>query len=148
MIYNDMYNSNSLFSTSASIDSTWLIVSAVLAIVGGIVAYALFVMKKNDFTGFLGWLHDFLNFKTFLIEKVLKVLYMVMAIFITLSSFSFIKVSIATFFIYLVLGNIIARICYEFILMFLTLVSNTTEINKKLSEKKENTTKTKKKEEE
>lgn len=146
MMYNDMYNPNSIFSFSGSVDSTWMIVSAVLAIVGGIVAYALFVMKKNEFTGFLKWLHDFLNFKTFLIEKVLKVLYMVVAIFITLSSFSFIKVSIASFFMYLVLGNIIARILYEFILMFLTIVSNTTEINKKLSEKKENNTKTKKKE--
>ena len=32
----------------------------------------------------------------------------------------------------LIFGNIIARISYELMLMFITLVENTTEINKKL----------------
>ena len=70
---------------------------------------------------------------------ILKVLYMVSAIFITLGSFSLIRVSIASFFLSLILGNIVVRISYEFVLMFLTLVSNTTEINKKIGlPKKEN----------
>jgi len=63
---------------------------------------------------------------------VLKVLYIVSAIYITLSSFSYISVSVASFFMYLILGNIITRIIFESILMFLTLVRNTTEINEKI----------------
>ena len=44
-----------------------IIISAVLAVVGGIAAYFLFVSKKNngEYTGFVAWLHDFLNFKIY-----------------------------------------------------------------------------------
>lgn len=45
--------------------SIWVIISLVLAIVGGILIYFLFLNKKNDgkFNGFVGWLYDFLSFK-------------------------------------------------------------------------------------
>ena len=48
-------------------DSTWLIISVVLAIVGGIAAYVTFVSKENngEYTGFLADLHEFLNFKKY-----------------------------------------------------------------------------------
>lgn len=136
MYYNDFYEPDIITNaaTTSNVDYTWLIVSVVLAIVGGIVAYVMFVSKKNknEYTGFIKWLHDFLNFKNFFIEMVLKVLYIMSAIFITLSSFSFISTSVAAFFMYLILGNIIVRILFETTLMFLTLVKNTSEINDKL----------------
>lgn len=134
-MYSDFYDTNLISYPHYSIDSTWLVVSAVLALIGGIVFYIVFVSTKNDdqYNGFMSWLHKFLNFKKLFINIVLKVLYMVTAIFITLSSFSFMRVSVASFFLWLILGNIIARISYEFILMLLTLVTNTTEINDKLN---------------
>ena len=132
-MYSDFYNTTTV--PSSSVDSTWLIISAVLAIVGGIAAYVLFVSKKKEksYTGFVSWLHDFLNFKKFFVDIILKVAYIITAIFITLGSFSFIGQSVASFFLVLILGNIIARISYEMILMLLTLVNNTSEINEKLS---------------
>lgn len=149
-MYSDFYNTDYITSTS-SVDSTWMIISAIVALIGGIVIYLLFVSKKNngEYTGFVAWLHDFLNFKTFFIEVVLKTLYVIFAIFITLSSFSFLSSSVAIFFLWLILGNIINRVVYEFILMFLTLVNNTSEINKKLvsHEPEKTTVKTRKKEE-
>ena len=136
-MYSDFYTTTPSITTGG-VDGTWLIVSAVLAIVGGIFGYVAFVSKKKgNYKGFMAWLHDFLNFKTFFVEIVLKVLYMITAIYITLSSFSYIGQSVATFFIMLIFGNIIARIGYEMVLMFLTVVRNTTEINEKLSSKKE-----------
>ena len=149
-MYNDFYTTGPIV-TASHVDNTWLIVSAVIAIIGGIFGYILFVAnKKDEYKGFLGWLHDFLNFKTYFVEMVLKVLYIITAIYITLGSFSFIGQSVATFFLVLIFGNIIARIGYELILMMITLVNNTTDINKKLSGKKEEKTiaKSKKKEEE
>ena len=121
-------------------DSTWIIISAVLAIVGGIVAYIMFVSKENngEYTGFLASLHEFLNFKKYFINIILKVMYLITAIFITLASFSFISVSIASFFMMLILGNIFARISYEVLLMVITIVDNVTEINKKMSKPIEN----------
>lgn len=138
-MYNDFYNNTSTITQASTVDETWIIISAVVALLGGIVAYILFVSKKNDgeYTGFVAWLHDFLNFKKFFIEVVLKTLYVISTIFITLSSFSFIGSSVATFFLWLILGNIVNRVAYEFVLMFLTLVNNTTEINKKMGVKKE-----------
>lgn len=150
-MYNDFYNPSSV--TTSGFDVTWMIVSIVLAIVGGLAVYAVFVSSKNngEYKGFLGWLHDFLNFKTFFIEAILKILYIITAIFITLNSFSYIGMSIATFFAVLIFGNIVARIGYELILMMITLVNNTTEINKKLSDlsysKEKTTSRVKKKEE-
>lgn len=132
-MYNDFYNPSAV--TTTGFDVTWMIVSVVLAIVGGLAIYGVFVSNKNEneYKGFLGWLHDFLNFKTFFIEAILKILYIISAIFITLNSFSYIRISIATFFAVLVFGNIIARIGYELILMIITVVNNTTEIEKKLT---------------
>ena len=131
------YNDYSHSVQTVGIDSTWLIISAILAIVGGIVAYVLFVSKKNEgeYSGFLSDLHDFLNFKKYFIEVILKVMYLITAIFITLGSFSFIGTSVALFFLMIIVGNITARISYELILMMLTIVNNTSEINKKLSQK-------------
>lgn len=148
MMYSDFYD-NSLVN-SPSIDTTWMIVSVVLAIVGGLAIYAVFVAKKNedDYTGFLKWMHSFLNFKTFFVEAILKVLYLISALFVTLSSFSYISVSIASFFVTLIFGNLALRIAYELLLMMITLVNNTTEINRKLgSQPKTVATKTKKKSE-
>lgn len=140
-MYNDFYNPNLISNNTLDIDSTWIIISAVLALIGGIVAYILFVSKKkNEYKGFVGWLHDFLNFKVYFIDMILKVLYLIITIFITLSSFSFIRISIASFFVWLILGNVVVRIGYEFILMFLTLVNNTSEINKKLGTPKKEST--------
>ena len=123
---------------SGGVDGTWMIISLVLAIVGGIVAYIMFIAKKNkgEYTGFVAWLHDFLNFKKYLIELILKVTYAIFAIYITLSSFSFISVSIAYFFLYLVFGNVLLRLLYELIMFIITIVNNTTEINKKLGNSK------------
>lgn len=141
-MYNDFYTP-SVVNTAPKIDGTWMIVSAVLALVGGIVAYALFIQKKNngEFKGALAWLHEFLNFKVYFIEIILKTTYAIGAIYVTLSSFSIIGVSVAGFLLYLVFGNLLLRIVYELIMMTVTLVNNTTEINKKLG-------KTKKKDEE
>jgi len=121
-----------LFSSGNAI---WVIISLVIAIIGGIVLYFTFLSKKNEgkFTGFLGWMYDFLTFKKMVIENILKILYLVIAMFITLSSFSLISTSFLSFLCYLVIGNLIARISYELFLVLLVICRNTTDINKKLT---------------
>ncbi len=143
-MYSDFYPTT--FVNTSSVDSTWIVISAVIAIFGGLFAYFMFVANKESdkYTGFVAWLHGFLNFKKLFIAGILKVMYIISAIFITLSSFSFISVSIASFFLYLILGNVIARISYELLLMIITIVNNTTEINRKLPELKKEVVKSKK----
>ena len=133
--------SRSLLNMSSAIGSTvWIILSVILAIAGGILVYFLFLSKKNEgkFTGFLGWLYDFLSFKKMFLEVLLKVTYLVVAIYITLSSFALIGTSFLGFLLQLVLGNVIARVVYEFSLILLVICRNTTEIAKNTKKTDEN----------
>ena len=129
-----MYNSYGVSSTI--LDSSpkfvasgiWTIVSVILAIIGGIVLYFTFLSKKNEgkFTGFLGWLYDFLTFKKMMIENVLKILYIIVALFVTLSSFGLISISFLAFLLTLVIGNVLTRVIYELLLVKLVICKNTT----------------------
>lgn len=136
-MYASSYARSASTMNSVASSAIWVIVSLVLAIVGGIVLYFTFLKKDNEgkYTGFLGWMYDFLTFKKLTIENVLKILYLMCAIFVTLSSFSTISTSFIAFLLYLVVGNLVVRIAYELILVRLIICRNTTEINKKLDKK-------------
>lgn len=132
-----MYSTRAL--TSAIGSTVWIILSLILAIVGGILIYFLFLNKKNEgkFTGFLGWLYDFLSFKKMFLEALLKVTYLIVAIYITLYSFVLIGESLLAFLLTLVLGNVVTRVVYEFSLILLVICRNTTDIAKNTSKKVE-----------
>ena len=111
----------------------WVLVSLILAVIGGLVAYFVFIKpdKKTE-NKWLAWFKDYFNFHKMMIEDLLKTIYIIIAIFITLSSFSFIGSNFLGFLISLIVGNIIARICFESALMLVMIWKNTNEINKKL----------------
>ena len=137
-MYSSYYSKNLLSSSSSMASaSVWIIVSMILAIIGGILIYFLFLSKKNEgkFNGFVGWLYDFLSFKKMFMEALLKITYLIVALYITLSSFAFISTSFVLFLAMLIIGNVVARLVYEFSLLLLVICRNTTEINKKLSKK-------------
>ena len=137
-MYSSYYSKNLLSSSnSAASASVWIIVSIILAIIGGILIYFLFLSKKNEgkFNGFVGWLYDFLSFKKMFMEALLKITYLIVALYITLSSFALIGSSFIGFLAMLIIGNVVARLVYEFSLLLLVICRNTTEINKKLSNK-------------
>lgn len=129
--YYDMIDSGFGISNSST---TWMIVAFILAIVGGILTYFLFLKKDNEnkFTGFVNYLYEFLSFKKMWLETILKVSYLILTIYITLMSFELISKSFIAFLLTLVFGNIILRVVYELSLILLTICRNTTEINKKL----------------
>lgn len=130
-----MYTYGSLGSYGAASDSmgVWTIIALVLAIIGAVLAYFLFVKpEKNYPQKFVNWLRSFLNFNEMLIEPILKVTYIFLAIFITLTSFNLISVSFPYFLLYLILGNIVARVTYEAAMMMVGIWKNTKEINKKM----------------
>ena len=124
-------------SSSSSANSVWVIISAVIAVIGGIVLYFTFLSAKNEgkYTGFLGWMYDFLTFKKMVIENILKIIYLIAASFITLASFAVISNSFLSFVLVLVVGNLVTRIMYELFLVVLIICRNTTDINKKLDKK-------------
>ena len=136
-MYSSSYSRSLLSSSDAVNSSIWLIVSIILAVVGGILIYFLFLSKKNEgkFKGFVGWLYDFLSVKKMFMEALLKITYLIVALYITLSSFALIGVNFWAFLGTLIIGNVVARLIYEFSLLLLVICRNTTEINKKLSKK-------------
>ena len=129
----DIDNIGSGFGLGFGGDSVWVIVSFVLAIIGAIVGFFLFIKPdKKQPNKFLEWARDFFNFRTLVIEDLLKIFYAFMFIFITLSSFALISVSFLSFILMLTLGNLVARIGYEFALMLIMIWKNTNDINKKM----------------
>lgn len=113
--------------------SVWLVISALIALVGGIVLHFTFLKAKNEnrFNGFLGWMYDFLTFKKMMIESLLRVLYVIAALFITLSGF--VAGNLLSCLLTIVGGNLILRIAFEFSLILLVICRNTSDINKKLT---------------
>lgn len=112
----------------------WYVVSIVLAIIGGIALYFTVFAKSNEkkYTGFMKWLYDFITFKKMMLESLLKIIYIVIALYITLSSLALISVSFVGFLVQIIFGNILARIIFEFSLVLLTICKNTTELNDKI----------------
>lgn len=114
--------------------STWMGIALILAVIGGILVYFLFLKKDNEdkYTGFVKYLYEFLSFKKNWLESILKISYLILAIYLTLISFELIKTSFVVFLITLISSNLILRVVYELSLLLLTICRNTTEINKKL----------------
>lgn len=111
----------------------WVIISLVLAIGGCFAVYFLFVKKKiKTDKKFVLWLKDFLSFDIMLVEPILKICYIFVVIFLTLSSFALIGTSFVSFLLMLIFGNIGARVLYEIMLIKIMIWKNTTEIKNKL----------------
>lgn len=139
-MYTTYTNSNAdyLISGNSGADvagiGIWAIIALILAIVGGILAYFLFVKSKSEPKGkFLKWLKDFLAFKTMWLEPILKVVYYIETIFVVLISFAFISQSFVLFLSILVLGPIVIRLVYELTMMFIMIWRNTQDISKAVS---------------
>ena len=126
-------------TTSSSLvgAGVWGIIAAVLALVGGIVLYFLFTAKKNEgqFKGFVAWLHSFLRFDKMMIEALLKICYLITALFITLYSFALISFNFLYFLGFLIFGNVIARLLYEFSILTIQIWKNTTDIRDSVAKK-------------
>jgi hypothetical protein len=136
-VLNSSSSSSSLtgaYDTAAGI-GIWGIIAFILAIVGGILVYFLFVKAKTEPKGkFAKWLKEFLSFKVMWIEPIMKVLYYIATIFVILFSFSYLALGgtgILMFFISLILGPVVVRILYEMTMMFIMIWRNTKDIAEK-----------------
>ena len=127
------YGINAISASSSSSTSGSLI-AFIVAIAASIVIYFVFMDKKEEskYTGFVKKLYDFLHFKINFIEAFLKIAYLTTTLYVTITSFSLIKVDVALFFMTLILGNIIIRILYEAAFLLYNIYLNTKEINSKL----------------
>ncbi len=130
----DISNSNYYTTASSGMEgfSIWVIIAGILAIIGGILLYFLFVKSKTEPKGkFAKWLKDFLSFRIMWIEPILKVAYYILTIGTILVSFGFLGYGVngvLMFFITLIGGPIVIRIGYEATMMFIMIWRNTQDI--------------------
>ena len=126
-----MFTSPSTYSTgsSAADAGIWMIIAAIIALVGGILVHFLFVKSKNEPKGkFLIWLKEFLQFKVMWIETLMKIIYYIATIYVVLASFAMISTSFLSFLLMLILGPILIRLAYEGLMMFIMIWRNTQDI--------------------
>lgn len=109
-------------------------IAFLISLVVGIVLFFTFLNKKNEFkfTGFLGWLYDFLSFNKLMIDSLLKILYLIIACYMTLGGFFLMFSSFLGGLCMIILGNVLIRLVYEFAMLLIIICQNTSEINKKL----------------
>lgn len=129
-----MYNNGYEYYATQSTNSlaTWTVIALIIAIAGGLALYFAFLKSDKKVDGMLSKIKDFLNFKSLLIEAILKISYLIIAIYITLYSFGLIGTSVSAFVILLIGGNISLRLTYEICMLLIKICKNTTEINDKL----------------
>ncbi len=126
-----MYSSYSRAAASA----VWIpIVGLILAIVATVLAY-IFIMPKSkvkNLNKFLYFLHNVFTFKTLLVEKIFRALYVSTTIYCIISGFLTLFTSFLAGLLTMVLGPVSVRIVFEMIMMFVMLVQNTNAIRNKL----------------
>ena len=130
------YSSYSIPTSGVAGAGIWLIIAAILSIIGGVLVHFLFVKSNTEPKGkFCKWLKDFLSFKTMWIEAILKIFYYIATIFVALYSFTFLGAfstmggaALLMFFLTLIVGPIIIRLIYEASIMFVMIWRNTKDI--------------------
>lgn len=131
-LINSLGGGSSSYTSTAEGAGVWGIIALIIAIVGAILTYFLFVKAKEEpKNNFLKWLKDFLSFKTMWIEPILKVVYYFATIFIMLYSFSFFALGgygVLMFFVSFICGPIVIRVIYEATMMFIMIWRNTRDI--------------------
>lgn len=127
-----MYNYDPSNTAALAGSAIWGIIASVLAVIGGILVYFLFIKKDNKgLSKKLVTLKELLDFRIMIIEPILKVLYLIGTIYVILVSFSFISVSFLLFLVILILGPIVIRLVYEGFLIMIMIWKNTKEIAQK-----------------
>ncbi len=147
-----MFEANALYSYGYGFDyyskaqnlQTVSTICLVLGIIGAIVLFFTFLSPRNEgkFTGLLGWLYEFLNTRKFLLEAVLRIIYMSLAVFLTIFGFLYIFMGLFDFgrnFLtglgIMILGNVLIRLLYEACMLVISICKNVAEINRKLGGK-------------
>ena len=140
--YSNGYGS-SVAGTSFGLGLAAVIISIILTILLAILVVP--EKRRNGLPKFFQVVHDICNFKGLLLEKVLKVLYifstinvMLTGIFTWFSGGYNFGMTFLPGLLILVLGPILVRLAYEFLMLFVLLVKNVIQINNKLNGKNDN----------
>ena len=120
------------------------VVAVVLALAATVLAFIFFVPeKKREKLGAFGkFLHDTVNFKYLIVEKILQALYIFATVYAILCGFFMLFMTTSTWtgkhwlggwgILTMLLGPVVIRLAYELLMMTVLLVKNVIAINGKL----------------
>ena len=128
--------------------ATSIIVCGLLAITATVLAFIFIVPEKKraSLNKFGKFLHDALNFKFLIVEKILQALYILATSYAIIQGF-FLLFTVQSYGGYyysysrwygleglalMILGPIVIRLAYEGIMMFILLIKNVIQINNKI----------------
>lgn len=117
-----------------------LLISALIAVIAGIVLCITFLNKRNEgrYEGFMGKIYTALTFNRFYAENIIKFVYIIAACAVTVIGIVLLVMgSFVTGIIMLVGVNLAMRVSVELILMFIILCKKTVSMDRRL-EKIEN----------
>ncbi len=119
--------------------------SLILAVVATVLAFIFIVPEKKraSLDKFCKFLHDTVNFKYLIVEKILQASYIFATIWIILTGFFMLFYVQSGYYgssywyggyglLYMILGPIVIRLVYEFLMMTILLIKNVIQINNKL----------------
>ncbi len=121
------------------------IIGAVLAFIATVLACVLIMPKKRleEFkeNKFLVWIHNIINFKSLLIEKILKVLYVFFTaaciftgFFMLFSKMGYRTSAAPMGLLLMILGPVVVRLLFEAGMLFVINTKNVVEINNKMGD--------------
>ena len=120
------------------------VVSLLFAIAATVLAFVFIVPEKKaaKLNKFGKFLHDTLNFKYLIVEKILQALYIFATAMVILSGFFMIfdfenEMSLSGL-LMMIVGPIAVRLGFEFSMMFILLIKNVIQINNRLAGNKAN----------
>ncbi len=125
-------------NVSSSDIETMMVLSGVIALVCTILGFVFIIPeKRREYLNKFGKvLADILNFKSILLEKIIKFVYIFSTVFVILVGFF--RILLGDFgeigLLMMIVCPLLLRIIYEPIMMFIVLVRNSTDINRKLKD--------------
>lgn len=107
--------------------ATFKTAAIVLAIIVSIILFATILCKKEneENEGFKGFLYNFLNFKTYCIDKVMIILYVLQTLYNLIYGCMQLFINPFKGIMYILVYNIILRVAFELIMLLVDIKKNT-----------------------
>ena len=114
-----------------------LIAVGIIALITAILVFIFVIQRKKSFKGrFANWIKEFLNFRSILVAGIIKILYVFLAVFLTIMSIILmfqgkgdeVLPMVLTGLASLIFGNILLRVMLELTMALIVVWENTSDI--------------------
>ena len=133
----DTSSSGGLTGSGGGIQPEILLAVGVVALITAILVFIFVIQRKKSFKGkFANWVKEFLNFRSILVAGIIKIIYVFLAVFLTIMSIIVmfqgkgdeVLPMVLTGLVSLILGNVLLRVILELTMALIVVWENTSDI--------------------